>query len=190
MTTHLGCRLFNLPPELHLYIYSYVVPAVPLAEAGIVYKGLVYSCKQASAEVQLIILKAIGIYYSGITRARHEAYSDQITFRRLHNLVEVEKLELVAHLNRPISAPPLTEHTLQQIIYLHLQSLSIQTSRDSGPKGYNYRWLPTFIKPFILESMLFPMIKWDSFTLDLSKIVVGPPVKISAFPSLIYQRII
>lgn len=34
------------------------------------------------------------------------------------------------------------------------------------------------------------MIKLDSFTLDLSKMAVGPRVKISASPSLIYQRII
>lgn len=105
MTTQPGCRLFKLPTELRLHIYTCVVPDVPLAEAGTVYEGFVYSCKQASAEVQPIILEAVDVYFSSIACASHEAYGGQITFGRLHSLPEVEELELVAHLNWPIRTP-------------------------------------------------------------------------------------
>lgn len=115
MTTVSSRHLLQLPTELRLQIYEYVVPAIPLRAPKNEFLGLAQTCQQLRAEVVPIILRAMRNAFAAITQPGLEHCDYKIVIKPARNLHELYhgEIQMVFNFTSP------SERTARSCIMMH-----------------------------------------------------------------------
>jgi hypothetical protein len=152
------CRLLDLPAEMRLLIYSYVVPDIPLSVPRAQYQGLVYTCKQTRNELEPEIFQAMRSVFTKITQEICERFDDDITFSTFHSFRELENIQIKARLSWRIKERHALNyrdfHPIRKLLDFHFDAVTIYIKCKPGPDNGYYAKPPCawfmdwIVKPF------------------------------------------
>lgn len=121
--------LLDLPAELRLFVYHFVLRAVPLAPPRDEYAGLLYSCRFVYQELGAEILKRMGVFLVSRQVRCQAQYEGDLLFKMPQTLEELYNLQVW----RPLRPKMFSrDDPFMAVMYLHFTSLTITTRCDAN----------------------------------------------------------
>jgi hypothetical protein len=133
--------LLDLPTELRLRIYDFVVPPIPLSAPPAQYTGLLCSCRLVRYELGPEILKRMVAFLNKVQARCRQVYPEDLSFEALQDLDSLYNLRVT----RPTKYNMFRrDDPFMALMYMYFNTLTIVTPGPLLPEdeSYTFRMYP------------------------------------------------